>query len=134
LNALGRKIYGAAGGRALGSSTANARALAVFEHGKLVGIVTRPDLVSAFSRPDEEIALDIRDDVLFGTFWITPRDVDVTVRNGEVSLRGTVESGLLTQLLPEAVQRVPGVVSVKSRLVAQPSDATPADVGLFRRI
>jgi hypothetical protein len=55
--------------------------------------------------------------------------VDVTVRNGEVTLRGTVESDLLTQLLPEAVQRVPGVVSVKSRLVAQPTDTTPVDVG-----
>jgi CBS domain-containing protein len=38
-------------------------------HSKLVGIVTRADLVSAFSRPDEEIALDIRDDVLLGAFW-----------------------------------------------------------------
>ena len=106
----------------------------VLEDGKLVGIVTRADLVSAFARPDEEIALDIRDDVLLRTFWITPGDVDVTVRNGEVALRGTVESDLLTQLLPEAVQRVPGVVRVKSRLVAQPTDTTPADVGLFRRI
>ena len=106
----------------------------VLEDGKLVGIVTRADLVSAFARPDEEIALDIRDDVLLRTFWITPGDVDFTVRNGEVTLRGTVESDLLTQLLPEAVQRVPGVVRVKSRLVAQPTDTTPADVGLFRRI
>jgi CBS domain-containing protein len=106
----------------------------VLEDGKLVGIVTRADLVSAFSRPDEEIALDIRDDVLLGTFWTVPGDVDFTVRNGEVTLRGTVESDFLTQLLPEAVQRVPGVVSVKSRLAARPTDATPADVGLFRRI
>ena len=106
----------------------------VLEDGKLVGIVTRADLVRAFSRPDEEIGLDIRDDVLLGTFWVTPGDVDVTVRNGEVSLRGTVESDLLTQLIPEAVQRVPGVVGVKSRIVARPTDATPADVRLFRRI
>ena len=107
----------------------------VLKDGKLVGIVTRADLVSAFARSDEEIALDIRDDVLLGTFWITPGDVDVTVRNGEVTLRGTVESDLLTQLLPEAVQRVPGVVRVKSRLVARPTDD---DAGrrrqLFRRV
>jgi CBS domain-containing protein len=106
----------------------------VLEHGKLVGIVTRADLVSAFSRSDEEIAHDIRDDVLLGTFWITPGDVDATIRHGEVTLRGTVESDLLTELVPEAVQRVPGVVRVKSRLVARPIDTTPADVGLFRRI
>lgn len=106
----------------------------VLEDGKLVGIVTRADLVSAFSRADEEIALDIRDDVLLGTYWITPGHVDVSVRNGEVTLRGIVESDLLTQLLPEAVQRVPGVVRVKASLAVRSVDAAPADVGLFRRV
>ena len=101
----------------------------VLEDGKLVGIVTRADLVSAFARSDEEITLDIRDDVLLGTFWITPEDVDVTVRSGEVALRGTVESDLLTELLPEAVQLVRGVVRVKSRLAARPAATTAADVG-----
>ena len=90
--------------------------LPVLEDGKLVGIVSRADLVSAFSRSDEEIALDIRDDVLLGTFWITPGDVDVSVRHGEVTLRGAVESDLLVELVSEAVQRVPGVVRVKSKL------------------
>ena len=102
--------------------------LPVLEDGKLVGIVSRADLVSAFSRSDEEIALDIRDDVLLGTFWITPGDVDVSVRQGEVTLRGAVESDLLVELVSEAVQRVPGVVRVKSKLGARATDEPPAEV------
>jgi CBS domain-containing protein len=93
--------------------------LPVLKGDRLVGIVTRADLVGAFARSDEEIALDIREEVLLRSFWITPGEVDVIVRNGEVTLTGTVESELLTELLPEAVQRVPGVVRVRSKLGAR---------------
>ena len=105
--------------------------LPVLKDGKLVGIVTRGDLVSAFARSDEEIALDIREDVLLRTFWVTPGEVDVFVRNGEVAIKGTVESDLMTELLPEAIQRVPGVVRVKSRLTARTKDASPSDFQLL---
>ncbi len=100
--------------------------LPVLKDGTLVGIVTRADLVSAFARSDEEIALDIREDVLLRSFWITPGEVDVSVRNGEVTLKGILESDLLTQLVPETVQRVPGVVRVKSQLGVRPVDEPPA--------
>ena len=99
--------------------------LPVLKEDKLVGIVTRADLVSAFARSDEEIALDIREDILLRSFWITPGDVDVVVRRGEVVLTGTVESELLAQLLPEAVQRVPGVVRVQAKLGARMSAEPP---------
>jgi CBS domain-containing protein len=99
--------------------------LPVLKEGKLVGIVTRADLVGAFARSDDEIALDIREDVMLRSFWITPGDVDVVVRQGEVVLTGTVESELLAQLLPEAVQRVPGVVRVQSKLGVRASAEPP---------
>jgi CBS domain-containing protein len=105
--------------------------LPVLKDGNLVGIVTRGDLVSAFARSDAEIALDIREDVLLRTFWITPGEVEATVRNGEVTLKGTVESDVLTEMLPEAVQRVPGVVRVKSRLVAQAKNESLNDFQLL---
>jgi CBS domain-containing protein len=100
--------------------------LPVLKDGKLVGIVSRADLVSAFARSDEEIAIDIREDVLFHSFRITPGDVEVSVRNGEVSLTGTVESELIARLVPETVQLVPGVVRVKPKLTVQAADASPA--------
>lgn len=93
--------------------------LPVLKDGKLVGIVTRGDLVSAFSRLDKEIEQDIREDVMLRSFWMAPGEVDVTVRDGEVKLTGTVESSLVLELLPEAVQRVPGVVGVRSHLTAR---------------
>jgi CBS domain-containing protein len=100
--------------------------LPVLKDGKLVGIVSRPDLVSAFARSDEEIALDVREDVLLRSFWMTPGEVEVSVRNGEVSVTGTVESDLLAQIIPETVQRVPGVVRVKPKLAVHANDESPA--------
>ena len=41
--------------------------------GKLVGIVTRADLVRAFHRTDEEIADEIRDEILRDALWIETR-------------------------------------------------------------
>jgi CBS domain-containing protein len=51
--------------------------LPVLKEGKLVGIVTRADLVRAFSRPDGEIERDIREDVLLRTFWIPEGKIQI---------------------------------------------------------
>lgn len=99
--------------------------LPVLEDGKLVGIVTRADLVSAFARSDDEIAHDIREDVLLRSYWIGPGEVDVLVRHGLVTLTGTVESELMTELVPESVQRVPGVVGVRSKITARQTETPP---------
>ena len=40
------------------------------EAGKLVGIVTRADLVRAFARSDAEIAQEIREDIVKRTMWL----------------------------------------------------------------
>jgi len=84
--------------------------------GMLVGIVTRADLVRAFVRSDEEIAQEIRDDVIRRTLWIAPETVEVAVERGEVRLTGEVETKADAELIPAFVQRVPGVVSVLSKL------------------
>ena len=84
--------------------------------GKLIGIVTRADLVRAFVRSDEEIAAEIREDVIRRTLWIEPDAVQVVVEHGEVRLAGQVETKADAELIPSFVQRVPGVVSVLSKL------------------
>jgi predicted transcriptional regulator len=88
----------------------------VGDEGKLIGIVTRADLVRAFIRPDAEIAREIRDDVIARTLWISPEAVRVEVEDGEVRLSGTVETRADAELVPMFVQHVPGVVGVLSKL------------------
>jgi CBS domain-containing protein len=91
--------------------------LAVVHEGELVGIITRADLVRAFARPDAEIERDIHEQVLLRAFWLPPGAIAVEVRNGDVSLTGEVDSAAVHAALPVEIARVPGVVSVDSRVV-----------------
>jgi CBS domain-containing protein len=88
----------------------------VDEEGALVGIVTRADLVRAFVRPDEEIAREIREDVVLRTLWIAPEQLAVGVERGVVELAGHVGSRADAELAESLARRVPGVVSVESSL------------------
>jgi CBS domain-containing protein len=88
----------------------------VDDAGNLVGIVTGADLVRALVRSDEAIAKEIREDVIRRSLWIEPDKVEVIVEAGEVRLAGEVETKAEAELVPEFVQRVPGVVSVLSKL------------------
>lgn len=90
--------------------------LPVVEDGKLVGILTRADVVRAFSRSDAEIAEEIRSDILRRTFWLEPGRVSVTVVDGAVTLEGEVETAADEEVLPALVARVPGVVVVHAEL------------------
>jgi CBS domain-containing protein len=82
--------------------------------GKLVGLVSRGDLVRAFVRSDEEILSEIEEDVLRRVLWLNPEEVDVTVKSGIVTIKGEVASEADADLLPKFVRRVPGVVEVSS--------------------
>lgn len=90
--------------------------LPVVEDGKLVGIVTRADLVRAFVRSDAEIAQEIRNDVVAGDVWLEKRSVQVEVEDGEVILTGRLENRADAAVLEALVRRVPGVVGVRSKL------------------
>jgi CBS domain-containing protein len=88
----------------------------VDEHGTLIGIVTRADLVRAFVRPDEAIATEIREDVILKTLWIAPEALDISVHQGAVRIGGSVESKTDAELIAAFARRVPGTVSVDSHL------------------
>jgi CBS domain-containing protein len=83
---------------------------------RLIGIITRADLVRAFVRSDAEIEHEIRDDVFHRTLWLEPDTLQIEVKEGEVRLSGEVETRTDAELIPTFVQRVPGVVSVLSKL------------------
>ncbi len=96
--------------------------LPVVDGGTLVGIVTRADLVRAFTRDDLAIRREVEEDVITRQFWLPPGNVFVHVEHGEVTLGGTVERRSIAALLVGVVERVPGVVSVTSTVTWQEDD------------
>jgi CBS domain-containing protein len=84
--------------------------------GRLVGIVTRADLVRAYLRRDDETLRTIRDDVLHDTMWIDPDGLQVEVRDGHVRLEGAVDRRSTATIVARLIGLVEGVDHVESRL------------------
>jgi CBS domain-containing protein len=83
---------------------------------RLVGLVTRSDLVRAFARSDEEILRELREQTLLNDLWLDPDGFEITVERGEVKIAGEVDTENDAQLLKRWAALVPGVVSVAADL------------------
>ncbi len=86
--------------------------LPVVDDGRLVGIVTRADLVRAYVRSDDELARTIRDDVLLRILWLDPSVFTVVVTDGVASISGRVERRSTAEMVEQAVSMVPGIMDV----------------------
>ncbi|MFF7579355.1 CBS domain-containing protein [Streptomyces sp. NBC_01230] len=83
--------------------------------GSLKGIVSRADLLKVFLRPDDELAAEIRREVVNRLFPVSDR-VKVNVTRGVVTLTGRVRDATLVPVAARLAQSVEGVVSVDCRL------------------
>ncbi len=86
------------------------------EDGRLLGIISRADIVSVFTRPDDVIEDEIREDLIRRVLFIDPDQMDVGVSRGVVTFTGTVGTENEARLLSELASRLDGVLRVESDL------------------
>ena len=96
--------------------TAGVKRLPVVKRGRLVGILSRGDLLKVFDRSDAAIRREIIEDVIVGQFMMAPSRFFLHVTDGVVVLQGRVERRSLLPYVVRAVQGVEGVVRVENRL------------------
>ena len=100
--------------------------------GRLVGVVSRADLLTSFLRSDEELHQEIVEDVIFGDLFMAPSRFDVHVQDGVV-LQGCCERRSLIPTVVRAVEAVEGVVQVVNRLGYELDDlSSPVPESLAR--
>lgn len=86
--------------------------LPVVEDGRLVGIVTRADVIRAFVQTDEQLAEAIRSEVLRRAMWVDPAQFEVSVAEGVATIRGRVERRSTAAMVGRLTELLPGIVSV----------------------
>ncbi len=67
----------------------------ISDDGTLIGIVSRSDVLSVYSRPDAEIRHQVTQDLIPGTFLCDPGRFTVTVKDGIVTIEGTPETTMV---------------------------------------
>jgi CBS-domain-containing membrane protein len=84
--------------------------------GRLVGIISRADVLSVFDRPDEEIRKEIAENLILGEFRCDSGRFTVVVDNGVVTLAGSPETAVLGRAVVARARHVEGAVAVRDRL------------------
>jgi CBS domain-containing protein len=83
--------------------------------GRLVGIISRTDVLAVFNRADAEIRQEIMSEVVTGRS--EPSWYSVIVKDGVVTMEGTPETAAIGHDLVRRAWHVQGVVAVRDRLV-----------------
>ncbi|MGY5126496.1 CBS domain-containing protein [Streptomyces nigrescens] len=95
--------------------------------GLLQGIVSRADLLKVFLRADEDLAAEVRTEIIGRLFGAAAGDLAVSVTDGVVTLSGTIRDPSLLPVTARLVQAVEGVVDVTFDVTG------PAPAGQERR-
>jgi len=103
----------------------------IVRDGKLVGVVSRANLIQALATyrgtPSQPVAdTELREKLvafLKSEAWVRPSMVNVTVSDGTVDLWGIVDSSLQKQALRVAVETTPGVKAINDNILVRPAGA-----------
>lgn len=88
----------------------------VDDDNRLLAVISRADIVSIFTRPDDVIEDEIREDLLRRVLLIDPDELGVSVTNGVVALSGEVGTRAEASMLEELTNRLDGVFGVETKL------------------
>ena len=88
----------------------------VDDDNRMLGIISRLDVVAVFTRPDEVIEDEIREDLVRRVLFVDPDDIDVTVANGVVTVKGEIGTKNEARILGELARRLDGVMRVENQL------------------
>ncbi|MGG2460983.1 CBS domain-containing protein [Streptomyces sp. RGM 3693] len=99
----------------------------VDDTGRLIGVISRSDLVQLFLRRDRAIQEEILEEVLTRTLGVAPSAVTVDVADGTVTLIGVLERKSLVPIAVRLCESVDGVIEVIDRLTFEEDDASHDD-------
>jgi CBS-domain-containing membrane protein len=89
--------------------------------GTLIGIVSRGDVLSVYSRPDTEIRREITRELIPAALPRGPGGFTVTVQDGVATIEGTAETAAAGRDIISAARHVEGVVTVRDKLTYPPA-------------
>jgi CBS domain-containing protein len=104
--------------------------LVVATDGRMVGIISRFDIVSAFTRPDDLIEDEIREDLVRRVLFVDPESIEVSVVNGVVTFVGAIGTRTEARLVEELARRLDGVVDVSNELTWRIDDTDTQDLSV----
>ncbi|GHE56398.1 hypothetical protein GCM10014715_06730 [Streptomyces spiralis] len=97
----------------------------VDEEGMLEGVVSRGDLLKVFLRTDDDIAEEVRREVVVPLFPSLAERIHVKVSDGLVTLTGHIRDTSLVPVAARLVRAVEGVVDVECHLRSRAALAVP---------
>ncbi|GAB3490122.1 CBS domain-containing protein [Amycolatopsis cihanbeyliensis] len=92
------------------------RRLFVVREGKLVGVLSRRDVLTVFLRSDEQLRSDIEHEVFQRALGADPHSIRISVRNGTVTLLGRLGNRTEVATAGRLAALMPGVVGVRNRM------------------
>ena len=108
----------------------------VDEHGRLVGIVSRRDLLRTYVRTDAELCASVRQ--MLDALWIDPATVTAQCTAGVVRFTGHVDRRSTAEMIANVIRSTAGVVDVVNDLSFDHDDTDrrhrSEQVGMFDAI